>query len=245
MTPRDIQQTAFRLPHAMAGYVSWLASQMDSMRSRLSELFSSTRTRASGSGPHLRIPETLAHLWLGIDVGLAYAEEIRACDASRASELRMRCWKVLVERAKAQGARVEEEKPSRRFLEILNTLLAQHRALLLPKESDGAGARPEVPLIGWQDGDFLYLIPTAAFQVVSRFARETGELFPVRETRLRQDLVVEGIAKPDQGRTTASVRLGGRVRRVIRLQRTAVAAILGEDLPNPSPSVTAVTGSAE
>lgn len=233
------------LPQAMAGYVSWLVSQMTTLPDTLQESFRSIRERAKVSGSHLRMPEALAHLWIGIDVGLTYAREVGACDSVEEEEFRARSWEALVARARIQERLVEEERPSRRFLEILGTVLTQRRATLFPKDNPGEGIRPETPLIGWQDDEFLYLLPDAAFQIVARFARETGEPFPVRANRLRQDLVSEGIAQPDPGRTTATVRLGGRVRRVLRLQRRSVSALLGEDLPGPLPVVTDVTGFGE
>lgn len=205
------------------------------MPATLREQFRSARARAEKSGPHLRIPEALAHLWLGIDAGLGYAEEIKACDAIEAADIRDRCWEALVERAKIQGRLVEEEKPSHLFIRILNTLLVQKRAVLLSKDSSAEGLRAEVPFVGWQDDEYLYLLPDAVFQAVARFAKDAADPFPIRENRLRQDLVQEGLAKADPGRTTSSARVGGFVRRVICLRRAAISVVLGEELPTLLP----------
>jgi len=240
-----VQKDALRLPHAMAGYISWLGPQMDSLPTTLGDQFRSARARAEKSGPHLRIPEALAHLWLGIDAGLGYAEEIKACDAIEAGDIRARCWEALVERAKIQGRLVEEEKPTHLFLRILNTLLVQKRAVLLAKDSSSEGLRAEIPLLGWQDDDYLYLLPDAAFQAVARFARDAGDAFPIREYRLRQDLIQAGFAKADPNHTTSPVRVGGALRRVICLRRAAISAVLGEEPSVPLPAVTDVTGSEE
>jgi hypothetical protein len=218
---------------------------MDTLPTTLGDLFRSTRARAEKSGPHLRIPETLGHLWLGIDVGLSYAEEIRACEPSEATEIGAQCWEALVERARIQGRLIEEEKPTRAFLSILTTLLMQKRAILLPKDDSGEDLRPELTLIGWQDDEYLYLLPDAAFQAVARFARDAGDPFPIRENRLRQDLVQEGLARADSDHTTSLARVGGRVRRLICLRKAAISEILGDGLQDPLPLVTAVTGYGE
>jgi len=238
------QRDSHRLPHAMAGYISWLVPQIDSLRSTLGDLFRSTRARAEKSGLHLRIPETLAHLWLGIDVGLSYAEEIKACGPSEAADLRVLSWEALVERARIQGKLVEEEKPTWLFLRILNTLVIQKRAILLPKDMPSDGVHSDPPLIGWQDNEFFYLLPDAAFQAVARFVKDSGDIFPVRENRLRKDLVEENFAKFDPGHTTCLTRVGGVLQRVICLRRAAISMVLGEDPPAQVP-VTDVTGSGK
>jgi hypothetical protein len=239
------QKDSHRLPHAMAGYISWLAPQMDTLISTLGDVFRSTRARAEKSGAHLRIPETLAHLWIGIDVGLHYAEEIKACDPVEAADIRDESWEALVERARIQSQLVDEEKPTRTFLGTLGTLLVQKRVVLLPKEDSGEGFHGDAALIGWQDDEYLYLLPDAAFQAVARFTRDAGDQFPIRENRLRQDLVQEGFTKHDPGHTTCTVRVGGAVRRAICLRRAAISEFLGVESPALPPAVTAVTGFTE
>jgi hypothetical protein len=85
------QQMATRLPHAMAGYVSWLAPQIPSLFPLLKETFERTRARATSAGDHLRVPEALAHLWIGGNCALQYAEDIGACSAAEAEDLRRQC----------------------------------------------------------------------------------------------------------------------------------------------------------
>jgi len=127
------QNLSSRLPHAMAGYISWLTPQMSEMPSLLRETFEGVRARAASSGNHLRIPEALAHLWLGLHCGLTYATDIGACSADEAENLRESCWDALLRLGANQGQLVEEERPSRRFLRVLSTLIAQNRVTLLPK----------------------------------------------------------------------------------------------------------------
>jgi len=241
------QQRAPLLSHALAGYVGWLGPQMSSLGAILAETFRATRERASAAGGHLRVPEIVAHLWIGFDFGIGYAEEIGAIDAARADHLRTSGWAAIVERANAHSHLVEGEKPTRRFVEILATLILQRRVTLFPRLHPEGGISPEAPLIGWEDAAHLFLVPEAAFQAVARFAREAGEPLPVGEKRLRQELFREGLSEPDHGRLTASVRLGGQgaTQRVLRLRKAALADFLGRDFPSCQPGVTAVTGFSE
>ncbi len=239
----EAQRQADRLPHAMAGYVAWLAPQMSTISGMLRETFEGARARVLAGAPHLRVPEVLAHLWVGLHCGLAYAEDIGSCTGGEAESLRARGWDALVSLGAAQGRLVEDERPSRRFLRVLLTLVTQGRALLLPRDENNDGGRPGADLIGWQDDEGIYLIPEASHQAVSRFCREAGEPFPVRRERLQKDLALDGLAQCDPGRYTKVERVGGSPRRVLSLKRQAVADLVGEAFPLPL--VTGVTGFAE
>jgi hypothetical protein len=87
----------------MAGYIGWLNAQMDVLPGLLRETFEEARALAT-SGGHLRVPETLAHLYLGVNTGLCYAEEIGACSAAQAEELRERAWAALLALGHASGS---------------------------------------------------------------------------------------------------------------------------------------------
>ena len=79
------QHTSAVLPHAMAGFIEWLAPQMDALPEILRQAFESVRHRATAGAEHLRIPGILANLWLGLDCGLRYAEEVGAVSGEEAS----------------------------------------------------------------------------------------------------------------------------------------------------------------
>jgi hypothetical protein len=240
----EAQRMASRLPSAMAGYILWLAPQMGKMPELLRGTFDAARHRATSGDEHLRVPGTFAHLWIGIDCALSYAVEIGAVSKSEADALRTRSSNALREIGLRQAQSVEGERPSRRFLSVLATLLTQGRAALLDKEAGPTEQNGIAALVGWQDEEFVYLMPEAAFNSVARFCRESGEFFPVRFDRLLCDLNKEGISDCVDGRNTATVTLGGKKRRVVRLWRDRVDALLGEFLPiSDSIARTAETGS--
>jgi hypothetical protein len=215
-----LQGVTARLPHAMAGYVSWLASQMDTLPAQLRETFDGARTLAT-SGGHLRVPETLAHLYLGLNAGLWYAEEIGACSPGQAEELCERAWAALLALGRTQGQSVENERPTRRFIRVLLSLLAQGRVVLLDKNAPSGDGRGTSSL-GWQDAEHLYLIPEMAYTEVARVCRDAGEPFSTREERLRRDLAREGFTVCDPDRQTKTIRVDGRTHRVLCLKRLMV-----------------------
>jgi hypothetical protein len=240
----EAQRDAGRLAHAMTAYILWLAPQMSVLPVMLKETFEGARARVAETASHLRVPEALAHLWLGLHCGLTFAVEIGAVSSEEAEDLEGRCWAAFLDLGGAQGKMLEEERPSLRFLRILLTLVTLGRVLLLHRDSTDV-PKPGVDLLGWQDEDALYLNPEAAYHSVSRYCRDAGEPFSIRRDRLQKDLMLDGVAEVDDGRYTKTTRAGGRTRRVLWLKRPAVVTLLGEDFPSVPPIVTGFTGYTE
>jgi hypothetical protein len=224
------QATAGRLPSAMAGFLAWLAPQLDKLE--LAEAFAALRARASTGEGHLRTPEAIAHLALGADMALTYAVEVGACSKGEAEILYERAWRALQQIGADQGAVIEGERPTLRFLTVLLMLIDQGKAVLLDRQLGGDAGRAEV--LGWIDDNSIYLIPDASFNAVLRHGREANDFFPVRQDRLRRDLVREGLAEPgEDDHRTVRARIAGRQRRVLLMRRAQVEALLGVPFPEP------------
>jgi hypothetical protein len=236
---------ASRLPHAMAGYILWLAPEMDKLPELLHGTFDAARHRATSGGEHLRVPGALAHLWIGIDCALCYATEVGATSNSEADGIRSRCWDALRDVGLRHAQSVEGERPSRHFLSVLATLLAQGRAILFDRDMRPDGYNGSAALVGWQDPEFVYLMPDAAFNAVARFCKDAGEFFPARSERLFRDLNREALSSCAEGRNTATAILGGQKRRVVRIVREKAEELLGEALPGSLSVRTAGTGIEE
>ena len=135
-----------------------------------------------------------------------------------------------LEIGREQAKIVEDEKPARRFLGVLYTIIAQGRVTLLPKDETPGEPRPGVDFIGWRDDDFLYLLPEATYAAVVRFCWDTREYFPSRQERLKRDLAKEKISECDPGRFTTTARIDNHTRRVLKLSLNQIKELLGEDI---------------
>ena len=231
-----VQEQASLLPHAMAGYIQWLAPQMSRLGSVAREKFADARNSMSAAG-HLRVPETMAHLRIGIDFMLAYAEEIEALPHRHAEELRHEVFEVFLRLGRDQAVLVEGERPTRQFLTVLATMLATGEAALFPKDDAGdltgeRGASGK-EMLGWQDDAHIYLLPDAAYRAVTRFCKDSSNPFVVTDARLRDDLVREGIAEPDKDRKTTTAKINGHTRRVLKLHTAAVEGLIGQTFTSP------------
>jgi hypothetical protein len=236
------QREAGDLPHAMCAYIGWLGPKMDEIQARLRDEYEANRTRVTTGKEHLRVPGVVANLLVGIDYGLKFAEELGSISQGEATELRSRCWNALLELGHAQAQSVEGERPTRRFLSVLSTLLAQGKAMLLHAKDSCTSVPNGTSLIGWQDEDFIYLLHAAAYQMVVRFCREAGEALPVRVERLMSDFRREGISDCPKDRNTLAARFGGgQVKRVLKLKRREAEMLVGESFPGSPDSETTVT----
>jgi hypothetical protein len=194
---------------------------------------------------HLRVPEAVAWLAMGLEQALEFGTTIGAISSDEADSFMAEGWETLLKLGEMQSARIESETPTTRFLDILLTLLAQHRAHLEAK----SGGEPDEPeawgwvdlkgdsgdkkfhpgstseLVGWVEDDLVYLMPEAAHKAVARFCRDQGEPFPIIKAELLRRLEKEGILIPfvKEGKTkrTGLVWCSGQNRRVARLKANA------------------------
>ncbi|MCX7950148.1 MAG: hypothetical protein N2509_08565, partial [Treponemataceae bacterium] len=229
---------AIRYPHALAGYILWLADNWEHLARTLPNTLQEARSQILESyAGHLRIPETMATLFIGLATGLAYAQEIGALTESQTQEWKERGWAALWDMAIGQSARIERERPTLIFLEVLSTLVAQGKARLYPKDSDKEFIpEPGTDLVGWYDEDFIYLLPEAAYHAVARFLREEGRHFPVKERALWKYLFEEGYLLRNEGdpHYTRRIRRGDTLHRVIQIIRSAAAEYFpATSMPSP------------
>lgn len=239
------QAEADRYPHALAGYLLWIADQWERLVETLPRVRLEQRARllAEMSGSHLRIPDALATLYLGLDLGLAYAVEVGALTQAGAQAWRKLGWEALKAGAEIQARRVERDRPTVRFLEVLAELLAQGRVRLEARDGAGGigGDATDAELLGWYDEEFVYLLPGAAYNRVARFLRDEGGHFPVKERTLRKHLDEEGyLARGSDDRYTDVVWVSRNQKseRVLQLYRAQVESFIRAT----SPAETGETG---
>lgn len=227
------------LSHAMAGYLQWLAPQMPSLPALLADSFEAARERATSAGEHMRVSEAVAHCWIGFDCGLQFAEEVGAVSPSEAAKIREEGWAALCHLGAAQAGLVEELRPTRQFLTTLAAVLAQGKVRLRSRE-DPYPADMVGEIIGWADVDFVYLLPESSYRAVAMFSREAGHPFATSLDRLKRDFAKEGLSQCEEGRNTITSCIGGKTKRVLKLDRRAVEQVIEQDLP-----ITTITGVQE
>jgi len=242
----EAQGEAGRYREAMAGYLGWVAGQWDGMVGELVAARQAVRARAREEGSHLRLPEALANLYIGLDLGLAWAAECGAVSEGERGELRAQGWESLVGLVRDQADRVRMERPAMRFLAVIGELVAQGRAYLAPMENPGKEpGKFGAELVGYFDESAVYLLSEASYRMVVQRERESGVHFPVKQRTLYKDLESEGliVAGPEDGRRPWVIAPGGRSVRALRLSaageewvpRPEVEEELPEEDEEPAP----------
>ncbi len=221
------QESAALLPNSMSAFIHWLRPQMDQLPNIVQTAFNLARAKAEMANEHLRLPEIVAHNWIGFDAALRFAVEIGACSIEEADQLRLDGWQALIDCATAQTRLLESERPTTRFLEVLTWLLDQERAILLSTHDGGVQRDPR--FIGWRNVEYLFLEPQATFAAITRACRELGEPFPVTKTALAAALRREGLTECDRTHNSKVIRVRPKPCRVWALRAAALS--VAEDLP--------------
>lgn len=119
---------------------------------------------------------------------------------------------------------MQSERPSHRFLEVLNTLLTQRRVILLHRDQAPVDPSPGIEVVGWLDEEYIYLDPVATYNRIVRFCRDEGEPFPVKWRTLYSHLAEEALLVRDKDRrSTVTEWLSGSSRRVLKIPREALS----------------------
>jgi DNA primase len=209
-------------PQAMTGYLEWLAQHWKNLQAVLPKLWERYRRDATSQGIHLRLPETVASLMLGWEMGLTYALSIDALQPDEFKQLKEQGWQALLASCKSMMGRALEEKPEEMFVNTLSELLAQGKVYLREKNKAGynlGGVEERAEMLGWFDEKQLYLLPEATYSKIARHYREQGSLFPVRQQTLRKGLKEAGWLLDQSGRSTRVERLDGKMQRVMVMRR--------------------------
>jgi DNA polymerase I-like protein with 3'-5' exonuclease and polymerase domains len=205
----ELQKNRQRLPHAMLGYILWLKSQMKGLRTTMEKRFIELRGELHQQGQHLRVPAALAHLLLAMEYFCLFAKDVGVLDDKEGAALLHKARAALIANAVEQSRAAVDANPVHRFVDVLRMLLMQGKV----KTVDVASAldAAEGKGIGWEDKDYLYLVPDAVYQEVVEALRARGQARPIAPRMLWSRLVDEGfVLKGDQeGRSTRKKLVGG------------------------------------
>ncbi|MBT9171749.1 MAG: hypothetical protein DDT21_00118 [Syntrophomonadaceae bacterium] len=225
------------LPFAMRGYIEWLLPQMDKLSVTLPRHFTELRSKALVNG-HARLPEIVANLQIGMEMGLQYAVEAGAATQSEAGGLLAESWRVLLALAEKHGKLLQQERPVMKFAKTLEAIFTQRLGHLVdrqtglcPENGDRYGwdmSEPCGKKLGWADEQGIYLQPAAAWAGVNEFHRY-GDRIAVRERTMREMLAREGVTMTRDGRLTEQARCEGKRREVLHIAHEKLEALLSTE----------------
>lgn len=218
------------LSRCMYAYVQWLAERfLDTAEEefvsflRRQFLFYREDFQKTGIRCHGRVPETVAHLQLGMDLLLLFLQEKQVMDAEACATMQAHFRELLYGLAARQARRIEQDKPSHIFIRKLYALLESGQVHLLKRE--GQTFLTSGTCIGYFDENYLYLYSEVAHKLVRKFCEEQGESFPISCKALLKALAEEGLIEPGNGQNTKTIRFGSSQKRVAFLRREKAEAV--------------------
>ena len=218
-----LQGKTDELSAAMTAYVDWLGPQIDRLGKSFRQAFEQLRTAATTDG-HGRIPETVAWLQIGFESFAAFAVESGAWTQETASEKSKECWRILVKLAEQQSRTIAEDRPAQKFLDALRDML--DAKICWTRHASCMDSTKEGFFLGWEESENFLLIPGETFKQVQKFAQAQGGRFPISEKRLWAHLAAENLIETwtdgKHLRTTVTRRIGGDVKRVLVLRKSAL-----------------------
>ena len=228
----ELQAKQDRLPHAMAGYIDWLRLHLDGIEDRLRGRFVARRAEFHASENHLRAPEALAHLVVGIELFSQFAVDVGVFSKREAGHFVDEAVSILRRLGDVQGDTVAEEDAPGRFMRQLLELVAQGKVEIVENREEKLVQVGAIQQIGWRDQDAAYLLPDATFSVVTSAMRAAGAPMPLKASTLWSRLRDAGQIRPgDVGHLTSKQKCGGGRPRVIVMSLQALEL----DDPNGGP----------
>jgi len=230
---------------AMAGYVRWLASRYEEVSAHLSDELRALRAAATRPGMHPRTPDITANVALGLRYFIAFARNVDALTDTEAEALWERGWTALTEVAAQQAAHIGAAEPAGLFLRLLSAAITSGRAYV--EAPDGGGPanpqtwgwrekrgewQPQGNLVGWLDGEQLYLQPDASFAAAQAVGKATGEEITVTPTTLSKrlhDRKLLASVEEERGRLKVRRMLAGTRRAVLHLRAESLTGGDGTD----------------
>lgn len=226
------------LSHAMRGYLEWLAPQIDTLPSVLKEDFLRLRDEAKKASKtrnrHRRLDETVAHLYLGFNLFVNYAESQGALSSEEAVKLLQRAWDCLNKEADELSLLSQREEPIKRFFEALLELQAQGRvyfANMKDEPSEQATYTSGSEKLGWgpDESGIYYLLYGPTWEAVTRYLRTQEDGLSLSKDALLDSIEQKGLLGRSQGnRRVINKTIAGKDYRVLPILEKAFK-LEGED----------------
>jgi len=205
----------------MSHYILWLKEQWPRLKKDLPGIFEIRRDQAREQPSHPRLPSAVAWLYIGFSAALDFMAAKGVLEEELVTEMAGKGWEILLRLASEQSELVEEERPAKRFVEALASLINQGRAVFANKEDmEPPKAIPGQTVVGWYDTDGHYLLePNAAYNAVHEFYSRGSIPFTVKPQAVWRDLRMLGYTDTDSERYTKAVWIRGVTMRIIKLKK--------------------------
>ena len=170
-------------PVAMAHYIRWIQANWKAVGEHFHAYLDKYLQEAPKEDTHLRLVETVSLMQAGYRTFLDFAVDSGVVQSSAIGGYLESGWEILTGLLRQQNIQIENEKPGRRYMELINSLLLSGKVIIRQRNEIGtwspAEAGPGQTIIGWDDisAGVVYIIPDIAYKLVFEHCRNIGQYF--------------------------------------------------------------------
>lgn len=236
----EVQSKADRLSECMREYISWLQKSSEQLPEVLHKRFLKYREQVCGKAQHGRTPEITAHLLTSAKIGVIFLETNKVITKEEGKQIVKETEDILCELAAEQSAAIKENDPCTVFLNELNAAMERNE-LKFPDNFDrtlGDKSANNSIIAGYADEEFYYLHMPSCLKYMkeSLNRRGDGSRIALDDKTLKKRLVEAGYALAwTDGEHEHKKRFGSKTVRVLRLKKSAFAAITGAEVEREQP----------
>lgn len=224
-----LQENPQHFNKVMQLYIQWVIKNWEQIKKSSDKLLKEYREIFSEAG-HARLATAFSQMLFGYHMFLCFVKDMDQITEDEAASMLEQAKTVFLEMCDKQSKKVDSEKPTLLFIELLKEMLETKTVNLVDLRKSGQdGTAPIISTrtIGYRDDDYIYLIPQQVYKQVVQFYGESGYTFPASKTSLWKMFWDEGKLLPDvkADRPDRRKKLNNHVNRYIWLN----ADILDEE----------------
>lgn len=208
---QELQDRPQHFNKIMQLYIQWVINKREKLIERTDTTLRKFRETFSEAG-HARLATAFSQLQFGYAMYLLFLKDSGQLSDDEANEMLSKATEVFLDMCSKQSKKVESEKPTVLFVNLLKEMLETKAVTLsdLTKVAESNGEVVNAPImgrtsIGYRDRNYIYLIPQVAYTQVVKFYSESGYTFPASTAALWKMF-------KDEGKIIPEISKSGKVR---------------------------------
>lgn len=221
-----LQKEKDKLSFCMEEYIQYIIDNKDKIQKNCKEKFMEYRDKANIGLAHGRIPEIVASEFIGIELYFEFAKEHEVITEEQKVGLKERAWNTLMNAAKTQSIKTQENRTDNMFFRAVQELLASKKIYIKSyKDYRREPDRTFETFVGYYDEskERCYLLPNVIYNEVVKFYAVQGNKFPGNAISTWKYLREAGRLFPgEKNRNTVRKSIDGKLVTVVEVMASDV-----------------------